>query len=181
MTARVALTYRDYEALPNDGKRYEIHDGELSVTPAPGSQHQLIIGRLHLLLAPYVTTRGLGVVVLSPLDVLLADTTIVQPDLVYLDSARQARLVPRGVEGPPTLAIEVVSPSSSTIDRRTKRQLYARHGVPHFWLVDPDGRTIEGFVLHGSEYELAVRAAGATPVDLPPFVDLGLVPDSLWP
>ena len=181
MTARVALTYRDYEALPNDGKRYEIHDGELSVTPAPTSRHQIVLGNLSDVLRAHVKARALGLVLFAPLDVILADTTIVQPDIVYLESSRLPALVERGVEGPPTLAVEVLSPSTRTIDRQTKRQLYARYRVPYFWLVDLEAREIEVHVLRGDAYVLAVRAAGAAPVDLPPFVELGLVPSELWP
>ena len=107
MTARVALTYRDYEALPNDGKRYEIHDGALSVTPAPTSRHQIVLGNLSDVLRAHVKARALGLVLFAPLDVILADTTIVQPDIVYLESSRRSALVERGVEGPPTLAVEV--------------------------------------------------------------------------
>ena len=181
MTARVALTYQDYAALPDDGKRYEIHDGELSVTPAPMSDHQIVIGNLFMILAPHVKARSLGLVILAPLDVILSNTTIVQPDLVYLDPERLPALHGRGVEGPPTLAIEVLSPTTGTTDRTTKRDLYARYGVPYLWLVDPKVRVIEAYVLRGGEYALAVRAAGGQALDLQPFVDLGLVPDLLWP
>jgi len=180
MTARVALTYRDYAALPDDGKRYEIHDGELSVMAAPTPDHQIVIGNLFLILAPYVKARSSGLVILAPVDVILSDTTIVQPDLVYLDPERLSALGRRGVQGPPTLAIEVLSPTTGTTDRTTKRDLYARYGVPHLWLVDARARTIEAYVLRGGEYALTVRAAGGQPLDLPPFADLGLVPDSLW-
>ncbi len=185
MTARVALTYQDYAALPDDGKRYEIHDGELSVMTAPTSDHQIVSARLLRALDRHVEARRLGLVLHAPLDVILsdtaADTTIVQPDIVYLDPERLPALHRRGVEGPPTLVIEILSPTTAATDRTRKRALYARYGVPNFWVVDPDVRVIEAYVLRGDEYALAVRAAGGQPLDLPPFVDLGLVPDLLWP
>jgi Uma2 family endonuclease len=181
MTARVALTYRDYAALPDDGKRYEVHDGELSVMTAPTSDHQIVSARLFTTLHRHVEARRLGLVLYAPLDVILSDTTIVQPDIVYLDRERLPALERRGVEGPPTLVIEILSPTTAATDRSRKRALYTRYGVPNFWLVDPDVRVIEAYVLRGGEYALAVRAAGGQPLDLPPFVDLGLVPDSLWP
>src|ERR1700693_2556454 len=109
MTARVALTYRDYAALPEDGKRYEIHDGELSVTPAPTSDHQIVSANLFMILAAHVKARNLGLVLYAPLDVILAATAIVQPDLVYLDRGRLGALRRRGVEGPPTLVVEILS------------------------------------------------------------------------
>ena len=185
MATRTAWTYEDYAALPDDGKRYEIHDGELYVMTAPTSDHQIVSVRLLTALDRYVETRSLGLVLHAPLDVILSDTpgdtTIVQPDIVYLDRERLPALHRRGVEGPPTLVIEILSPTTAATDRSRKRALYARYGVPNFWLVDPDVRVIEAYVLRGSEYALAVRAAGGQPLDLPPFVDLGLVPDSLWP
>ena len=181
MTARVALTYQDYAALPDDGKRYEVHDGELFEMSAPTPQHQMVSANLFTVLNAYVRVRNLGLVLYAPLDVILVDTTVLQPDLVYLETGRLAAVSRRGVEGPPTLVVEILSPSTGTTDRTTKRGLYARYSVPYFWLVDPEGRVIESYVLRGGEYAVAVRASGTSPVDLPPFTDLGLVPSSLWP
>jgi Uma2 family endonuclease len=176
-----ALTYRDYAALPNDGRRYEIHDGELSVTPAPNPQHQICAANLFRVLDNHVRSNNLGLVLFAPLDVILSDTTIVQPDLVYLPPDRLGTISRRGIEGPPLLAIEIRSPSTAAIDRDVKYGLYARHGVPCFWLLDPDERVIEAYRLEGGRYTLALRASGATPVDPPPFQGLALVPASLWP
>jgi Uma2 family endonuclease len=120
-----ALTYRDYEALPADGRRYEIHDGELSVTPAPSLAHQIISSRLYLHLAKWFEARPGGLLLYAPLDVILADrpedTSIVQPDILYLAPDRMARASQRGIEGGPTLAVEIlfrrarVSPSFPTV------------------------------------------------------------------
>jgi Uma2 family endonuclease len=181
ITQRVVLTYREYEALPADGRRYEIHEGELSVTPAPSPQHQMISRNLFRILDAHVRAKGIGEVLYSPIDVILSDTSIVQPDIVYLDPTRLGAISHRGIEGAPTLAIEVLSPTTTLIDRSTKPQLYARHAVPFFWLVDPEGRTVDAFVLGAQGYTLAVRAFGTEPVGPPPFPDLALVPASLWP
>ena len=183
--SKTALTYRDYEALPADGRRYEIHDGELSVTPSPSLDHQIISSRLYLHLARWFEAHPGGLLLYAPLDVILSDrpdeTSIVQPDILYVAPDRMALASPRGIEGGPTLAVEILSPSTRTIDRVTKRALYARYDVPHLWLVDPDARAIEAFTLEGGRYDLAASAAGSAPVDLPPFTGLGLVPDRLWP
>ncbi len=179
-TQRVVLAYKDYEALPADGRRYEIHEGELSVTPAPSPQHQMIVLNIATLLRSHVKAKRIGEVLIAPLDVILSDTTIVQPDIVYLESVRRGAISRRGVEGPPTLVVEVLSPSTVLIDRNTKQQLYARFAVPFFWLVDPEGRTIEALVLGARGYSLAKRAAGNEPVSLPPFPDLTIIPASLW-
>jgi Uma2 family endonuclease len=163
---RTVLTYEDYAALPDDGRRYEVHDGELSVTPSPGTNHQRVSRNLNEILGAHVRTRGLGEVLYAPLDVILANTTIVQPDLIFVA---------------PTLAVEILSPSTTTIDRSRKLQLYARHGVPYYWIVDPDARAIEVYELADGVYRLVTRAAGDAPVSLPPFPDLAVVVDSLWP
>ncbi len=178
---RVILTYKEYEALPADGRRYEIHDGELSVTPAPSPQHQRVIGDLYTMLRQHVKSGGLGEVLLSPIDCILTDISIVQPDLVYLDTARASLVSNRGIEGPPALVIEVLSPSTTEIDRSTKRQLYARHGVPYYWIVDPGARAVEAYVLSEGVYQLSARVAGSEPVSLSPFPDLAFVPALLWP
>jgi Uma2 family endonuclease len=178
---RVILTYKDYEALPADGRRYELHEGEVSVTPAPTPRHQEISGNLNEILRGHVKTRGLGKVFYSPIDCILSDIIIVQPDLVYLDPSRLALLSDRGIEGAPTLVIEIVSPSTTVIDRSTKRQLYARHGVPYYWIVDPEARVVEAYVVSEGAYRLSARVAGPEPVSLPPFPDLAFAPASLWP
>jgi Uma2 family endonuclease len=180
-TQRVILTYKDYEGLPADGRRYEIHEGELSVTPAPSPRHQRIIGKLFVALRQHVESGDLGEVLLSPIDCILSETTIVQPDLVYLDTTRLSLVSGCGIEGAPTLVVEILSPSTTLIDRSTKRQLYRRYGVPYYWIVDPEARAIEACGLSEGEYQLITRAAGQEAVSLPPFPDLALVPASLWP
>lgn len=179
-TQRVILTYKDYAALPADGRRYEIHEGELSVTPAPSPRHQRILRNLNELVWEHVKSRGLGEVLFAPIDCILSDTTIVQPDLVYLDTARLSAVSARGIEGAPTLVVEILSPTTTVIDRSTKLQLYARYGIPYYWIVDPEARTIETYRLAEGGYQLAGQAAGAQPVSLLPFSDLTLVPASLF-
>jgi Uma2 family endonuclease len=185
MTARTAFTYRDYAALPDDGKRYEIHDGELCELTGPNGRHQMVSANRDDVLRAHGKARRLGTVLYAPFDVILSThptaTTVLQPDLIYIDAGRQRVLQMRGVEGAPTLAVEIFSPSTIRIDRGRKRALYTRYGVPYLWLVDPIARDIEALVLTAGEYRVAARVSGGRPVDLPPFTDLGLVPDSLWP
>jgi len=176
---RVVLTYSDYAALPADGRRYELHDGELSVTPAPGTRHQLVIGNLFVAFHTYVGREHRGVVFIAPTDVILSDTTIVQPDIVWVAPDRLAAISTRGIEGAPTLAIEIVSPFTGAIDRNTKKQLYARHGIAWYWLVDPEAKTVEIHQLVTGRYELRVHAAGDDVLRAEPF-DLSLALASIW-
>src|SRR2546422_9215581 len=108
----ILLTYRDYCELPDDGRRYEIHDGELSGTPAPNPRHQRLVGAIYRILFAHVRSGGLGEVLLSPIDVILSDIAIVQPDVVYLERSRAGAVSSRGIEGTPTLAVEILSPRS---------------------------------------------------------------------
>jgi len=175
------LTYEDYAAMPDDGRRYELHEGQLVMTPAPGTEHQRVSANLFVALRQHAHARGLGEVLYAPLDVILSNITVVQPDIVFVAFNRVDVVSRRGIEGAPTLAIEILSPSTRTIDLRTKHRLYAGHGVPFFWLVDPDRRAIEAYVLEHGAYRRSAVATGSEPVDLPPFSGLALVPTSLWP
>ena len=179
---RVILTYRDYEALPAaDGRRYELHDGELVVTAAPGTPHQRLVGRLFRLLQQHVEEHQLGEVFVSPVDCILSDTTVVQPDLVYVESARSSFVSLRGIEGPPTLVIEILSRSTMQIDRGAKLQLYARHEIPHYWIVDPDQPRIEAYALTEGVFDVVACLSGADRGSLPPFSELVIAADTLWP
>lgn len=181
MTAKAVLTYADFVALPDDGNRYEILDGELFVTPSPAPRHQIVLANLFSVLDAYVRRRQLGIVLFAPLDVIFADTSIAEPDLLYLDNARMSLMSNRGIEGPPALLVEALSPSSTRADRRVKFDLYARFGVPYYWIVDPEARALEAYRLEGAHYVLALRASGTGPCGPPPFDDLGLVVERLWP
>jgi Uma2 family endonuclease len=177
---RTVLTYEDYAALPNDGRRYEIHDGELSVTPTPTFRHQQIITRLLGMLHRHVVAHDLGEVVPSPITVALSDTSIVEPDIVYIAKDRLGIVGARGtIDGAPTLAIEVLSPSTARIDRQTKKQLFERYGVPWYWIVDADIRCIDVYQAVSGSYGPADRRGGIL-VDLPPFAGLTIDATALW-
>jgi Uma2 family endonuclease len=181
MATRVILTYKDYEALPADGRRYELHEGELSVTPAPSPKHQEVSLNLVVVLHHWVKTQGLGKILQAPIDCILSDTTILQPDIVYLETARMPAISARGIEGAPTLVVEILSPSTARIDRSVKFQLYARHGVTYYWIVDPETRSVEAYRLMEGTYRITGRLEGSEPVSLPPFSNLALVPLAIWP
>ena len=181
MTSRTVLTYEDYAALPHDGTRYELHEGELSPMGAPSVRHQLIIGNLYSIFRAYVLAVGRGQVLLSPLDCIMSEITVVQSDLVYVDDTRRQLLSERALEGAPTLAVEILSPWSRRIDRGVKMRLYAKHAVDWYWIVDGDALTIEVYRLEGDGYRLDARLEGTMPHTLPPFPDLLLDPAIIWP
>ena len=179
MPTRVGLTYSDCAALPDDGQRYELHRGELSVTPAPGTRHQRAVVAFTLLLGEHVRSRRLGEVFVAPTDCILSDATIVQPDVFYVATDRLSIISERGIEGAPTLAVEILSPSTARVDRERKLRLYAEYGVVYYWIADPAGRTLEAYKLVGGAY---VSAGSVTKESaaLPPFADLQIDPSTLW-
>jgi Uma2 family endonuclease len=179
MTARAVWTYADYAAMPDDGRRYELWDGELAVTPAPGLTHQGLLRDLLGLLNEHVKREGLGVVFPSPVDCILADTTVLQPDLAFIDNSRRTILTERAIEGAPTLVVEILSPSTRRADRTVKAGLYARYGVPWYWIVDPGARTIEALALRADSYEPAGRLGPGERGALPPLAGLVLDPGQL--
>lgn len=158
-------TYEDLVALPDDGKRYEIIDGELYEMPAPTWAHQIILAALHLLFAPEARRVGarLG---FAPLDVILtADhRRTVQPDLYLVMPERLGIIKPHGIQGAPDLVLEILSPSNSAHDLVVKRRLYALSGVREYWIVDPASRIIEVLALVGEGYRSVVSASGDQPV-----------------
>jgi Uma2 family endonuclease len=157
---RIRLCYDDYVGLPADGRRYEILDGELFVTPAPSSRHQQVSINLAFLLVQHVRARHLGRILDAPIDVIFEPTTVAQPDIVFIRTERDAIVADRGIEGSPDLVVEILSPSSVRQDRITKAALYARFGVPYYWIVDPDAGTVELYELAGDAYRLVAKESG---------------------
>lgn len=137
------LAYQDLLALPDDLFRHEIIDGEHFVMAAPALRHQHIVLNLALLLAGFIRRRQLGTLLLSPVDVLLSDHDVVEPDLLFVSRERSGRIAERFVNGAPDLVIEVISPATRKRDEGVKRRLYQKHGVLEYWLIDPETGTIQ--------------------------------------
>ena len=135
------LTYVDYLKTADD-ERYELLNGELVMSPSSRERHQYILGRLFLRLGTFIYGRNLGKVYCSPFDVVLSDTDVVQPDLLFVSNGRESIITPENVQGAPDLVVEILSPATAARDRTLKLDLYARHGVQEYWIVDPDAKTI---------------------------------------
>ncbi len=141
--ATIRWTADMVRALPDDGKRYEVIDGELFVTPAPTWEHQAASRALFVRLHPYVSALSLGVVFYAPADVEFSGERMVEPDLFVAPLV--AGRAPRTWEeaGRLLLAVEIVSPGTARADRQVKRRLYQREGVPEYWIVDVAARLVE--------------------------------------
>ncbi|MBI2525735.1 MAG: Uma2 family endonuclease [Candidatus Rokubacteria bacterium] len=170
------LDYDDYAAIPADGRRWELLDGEPHVTPAPSPIHQrLVAGLLVALLKHFPRPAEVFV---SPIDVILTPHDVLQPDIVVV--ADPAQVSARGIEGPPLLVVEVLSPGTAAYDRTIKARRYAALGVPHLWLVDPEGRSIECHRRDGDEYRLVIAAGPADTLVHPDFAALAIPLAPLW-
>lgn len=134
----VKFTYEDYLLFPEDGRRHALIDGEHYVTPAPNTKHQIIVSNLLRILAACVRQRRLGRVFAAPTDVVLSDLDVVQPDLLFISTARLSILSDRCIQGPPDLVVEILSESTRKTDELVKRKLYERFGVREYWIVDPE-------------------------------------------
>ena len=138
----IKFTYDDYRTAPAD-ERYELLDGDLSMVPAPNLKHQTVQLQLARRLASFVQEQKSGKMFIAPCDVVLSDTNVVQPDLLFISQERRHLLSGgENVQGAPDLVIEILSPSTADKDRGVKHKLYGRHGVTEYWLVDPIAETI---------------------------------------
>ena len=178
---RAEWTVDRLDALPEDGNRYEIIDGELFVTPAPSDLHQLVVGALHARVRSYMRPTSVGRAFMSPSDVRREDRrrNRVQPDIFVVRLADNVR--------PPypfdlsdlLLAVEVESPSNSAYDYQVKRELYLRGSVPEYWIVSPEARTFARWRRADDPAELLTQriewhpAGVAEPliIDLPEFFE----------
>jgi len=157
---KVHLTYADYRRLPEDGRRYELFEGTLEVSPSATLAHQLAVMRLIARLLPWIEERKLGLLLTAPLDTILSESTILQPDILFVSNERKKDLVGQWIHGAPDLCIEVLSPGTADRDRGIKRQLYARYGVKEYWLVDPETCSVTIHSLRGRHFRELVSGTG---------------------
>ena len=155
------MTYADYAAMPDDGHRYQVIEGELFMTPAPNEPHQRSLQNLFSLMRDYVRAAGLCKVYFAPFDVVLSDENVVQPDALFISKERLKIITEANVQGAPDLVVEILSPGTAHIDRADKRELYARFGVREYWLVSPEAGSIEVLTLReGAFRRLGLFGAG---------------------
>lgn len=139
------FTAADYRSMPEDGKRYQLIEGELIVAPAPNTFHQIVQVNLVQILQTYLLKKPIGTLLCAPCDVYLDDHNVYQPDLLFVTRAHAERIQHDGIHGAPDLVIEILSPSTAAQDRR-KRGNFAAAGTVEFWQIDPALRQIQRFV-----------------------------------
>ena len=148
------LTYEDYRNAPDD-ERYELLAGQLVMIAAPNIAHQIVGGELFGVLRDFVKKGRLGRVFSAPTDVVLSDTNVVQPDVIFVSKGRMSIVGKNNIQGAPDLVVEVISPSNPEQDLVRKRDIYARHGVAEYWIADPDARSMRVMILEGGAYRVA--------------------------
>lgn len=148
----IKFTYDDYLNAPED-KRYELLNGDLVAIPSPEEFHQRVSILLGSKLVQFVVENRLGRVYHAPFDVVLSNTDVVQPDLIFVSNECADIITPANIQGAPDLVFEILSPSTATRDKTFKRSLYARHGIAEYWMVDLTTKTITVLRLgeHGFE------------------------------
>ena len=146
------LTVADYERLPDDGRRYELLDGELIEMAAPTIFHQAVLSEYNDLLKHHVRQYRLGKALFSPIDVELSRLNVVQPDLIFVSTANSHVLTGKRVVGAPDLVVEATSPESRVRDMVRKRDKYQHAGVREYWLIDTKARTHTTWTLEGRYY-----------------------------
>lgn len=147
------LTYEDYAKTPGD-ERWELIDGELMMSPSPKRAHQRNQMKLGSRMSFFVEEKDLGEMY-SDFDVVLSNTDTVRPDLIFIAKDRLHIITADNVQGAPDLVVEIRSESTARYDWTVKRELYARHGVKEYWLVDPEAATVAVLLLDGGALKVA--------------------------
>jgi len=175
------MTADGFFELPDDGRRYELVDGEVEMAAAPSvNAHQYTVGRLFLVVGPHVEELRLGFVFVAPGDVVLSAYDVLQPDLFFIAAARSFIIGDR-VHGAPDLVVEVISPSTEEFDRGLKLRRYARFGVAWYWIVDPRKRLLDEFELVDSAYVRRAHLEGDATFEPAIFPGLTINLARIWP
>jgi Uma2 family endonuclease len=159
------ITWDDLLKMPEDNRRREIIDGELILSPSPSDKHQDVLGALYRIVADYLDTHSIGRVFFAPLDTILTQTQVLQPDLLYVSNERVS-IVSRWVYGAPDLAVEILSETSRRRDEVRKRELYEQFGVQEYWIVDPEADHVTVYRLTDGRYGdgIVIRETLTTPL-----------------
>lgn len=167
-------TAERWRALPEDGRRKEVLDGELWVTPSPTSRHNAVGEELFARLRPWARDARLALVRYAPADIEFSPRRVLQPDLYAIpwrDRPPRDWTESRDL----LLAVEVLSPSTARVDRLKKRRIYQEQGVPEYWIVDPEARLVERWRPRDERPEILAETLAWTPVAGGPTLDVDLV------
>ncbi|WP_419802314.1 Uma2 family endonuclease [Mucilaginibacter sp.] len=147
-------TEADYNLL-EEGAPFQLINGDLIMSPAPTSYHQILSGRFYYLIQTYIEkTNNNGICLYSPIDVRLDEENTFQPDLIYISAERKTELLQNRIMGAPDLVIEILSPSTAYYDLKQKKDVYERFGVKEYLIIDPIKKDAEDYFLENEEFML---------------------------
>jgi len=175
------LTYEDYLELPDDGRHYELIEGELVLNPTPITRHQWIAGNIYHAIRHYFDDHHIGKTFMAPLDVVLAEDVVLQPDVMVILRERFSIIGEKNIQGAPNIVVEVLSDGTRKWDETVKRKLYERYGVDEYWIVDPVIEVVKIYRRSGVSFvradEISTESGGeVTSALLPEFAfDVKLV------
>ena len=175
------MTARQFLQLGEDppGIRLELVDGEIALSPSPIPSHAFVISALLRILGTHIEENDLGKI-FSDVDTVFGEFDVRRPDILFFAKSRLHLIGEKAMEGPPDLCVEVLSPSSTEIDRDDKFKQYQDGGVANFWIIDPALKTLEAFQLQNKAYKLVTRGQDSDELKLPPFPHLQIPLQKLW-
>ena len=178
--APAKLTYADYAKTP-EGERWELIDGVLIMAAAPNTIHQDTQTRLGIPVGAFILQNELGKFYFSHIDVVFSDTITVQPDLVFVSNDRLHIVTRPNIQGAPDLVVEILSPSTTRRDWNDKMNLYEKHGVPEYWIVDPVGCMLLQFRLADGKYALNAKFGEGDTLTTPTLEGFSLPMSHVFP
>ena len=171
-------TYEDFLLFSDDGKRHELIDGEHIMSPSPFTKHQQILQQLFYALEHFLREHSLGKIFIAPMDVVLSDTDVVEPDLLFIASEHTSIITEKHIMGVPDLVVEIISTGSRKTDEIIKRRLYEQFGVKEYWVVDPELESVKVYRMQDTGFirvaELSVENGGALTTPLLPELTIPL-------
>jgi len=165
-------TYEDFLLFPDDGKRHELIDGEHIMSPSPFTKHQRILVNLTRIISTFLWQHQIGQMFVAPMDVVLSDTDVVEPDLLFIASEHASIITEKHIMGVPDLVVEIISTGSRKTDEIIKRRLYEQFGVREYWIVDPELESVKVYRMQEAGFvrvaELSAENGGTLTTSLLP-------------
>ena len=179
MITSLKYTHADLLQFPDDGKRREIIDGDLYVTPSPINYHQKILLNLTMAFGKFLEDHPLGELRFAPLDVILSQHDVLEPDLLLVSNEHRD-ILQDWVRGAPDLVVEILSPSTESRDRGIKLKAYARFGIREYWIVDPNAQVVEVYRLAAEGLQQAAKCVTGETIETPLLPGFALAVASIF-
>ena len=174
VSEELKFTYSDYLLLPDNGKKYEVLDGELIMSPSPSPVHQNILLNLATILKLFVEQNDLGKIFIAPCDVVLSEYDVVQPDIIFIAKQNEHIIGESHIHGSPDLIVEIFSPHSVKFDCDIKRKIYSRHCIQEYWMVDPTAQKVQVLRLQQGSLRLTMELSSNDTLNSPFFPGLNI-------